>query len=78
MKTPCDTESKVSACIQGCAYMPHQRHLATGGLEAGRSVTEVSKSTKCGFKAVPNHQQCFKDTKVSVTATDPEDLAERQ
>ena len=58
--------------------MPHQRHLAIGCLEAGRSVTEASKSAKCDTRPVPNHPQRFKNAKASVTSTDREDHGERQ
>ena len=58
--------------------MPQEGGLAIGCLEAGRSMTEMSENTKCDIRTVSNHPQCFKDTKVFVTSTDPEDLAERQ
>ena len=57
--------------------IPHQCRLAIGCLEGGTTVTEASKNTRCDLRTVPNLEHCFKDTNISMTSTDPEDLAER-
>ena len=74
-----DIESKVSAWIQGCRdyclISVIWRLVARSWQERDRSVKEDQMwHQDCN---VPNHEQSFKDTKASVTSTDPEDLAER-